>query len=121
MGATDIYIRRPQRSLYSEKDIEINDMLTMFLQQIEMVLSTPPSTVLGRADFGVGLRSYLWNFNVGESELKQAINEQIGLNCSLSGEFSYKIDVEFFETGNSDSAIIDITVEDDNLVRMVVN
>lgn len=121
MGATDIYIRRPQRSLYSEKDIEINDMLTMFLQQIEMVLSTPPSTVLGRADFGVGLRSYLWDFNVGESELKQAVNEQIGLNCSLSGEFSYKIDVQFYEVGNSDSAIIDITVEDDNLVRMVIN
>jgi hypothetical protein len=121
MGATDIYIRRPQRSLYSENDVETNDMLIMFLQQIEMVLGTPPSTVLGKADFGVGLHSYLWDFNVGESELKQAINQQINLNCSLSGEFSYKIDVEFFEVGNSDSAVIDITVEDDNLVRMVVN
>jgi hypothetical protein len=121
MGATDIYIRRPQRSLYSENDIETNDMLSMFLQEIEMVLGTPPSTVLGRADFGVGLRSYLWDFNVGESELKQAINEQITLNCSLSGEFRYSIDVKFYEVGNSDSAIIEITVEDDNLVRIVVN
>jgi len=121
MGATDIYIRRPQRSLYSKNDVETNDMLTMFLQEIEMVLGTPPTTVLGRADFGVGLRSYLWDFNVGESELKQAINQQITLNCALSGEFNYSIDVQFYEVGNSDSAIIDITVEDDNLVRMVIN
>ena len=121
MGATDIYIRRPQRSLYSENDVETNDKLIMFLQEIEMVIGTPPTAILGKSNFGVGLRSFLWDFNVGESELIQAINQQITLNCALSGDFKYSVSVQFFKIGTSDSAIIDITVEDDNLVRMVVN
>lgn len=121
MGATDIYIRRPNRNGYSENNIEVNDKLEMFLQEIEMVLGTPPTTVLGRTNFGVGLQSYLHNFNVGESELKEAINQQIILNCALSGEFRYTISVEFYKVDNQDAAIIDILVEDDNLVRMVVN
>ena len=121
MGATDIYIRRPQRNNYSENDIELNDKLEMFLQEIEMVLGTPPTTVLGRTDFGVGLQTYLHNFNVSESEIIQAINYQISNNCSLSGEFTYKTKIEFYKVGQSDSAIIDIIVEDDNLVRLVVN
>tara|TARA_R110000796_G_scaffold44977_4_gene109254 strand:- start:11950 stop:12315 length:366 start_codon:yes stop_codon:yes gene_type:complete len=121
MGGTDIYIRRPNKTNYSENNIELNDKLEMFLQEIEMVLGTPPTTVLGRSDYGVGLQSYLHNFNVGESDLIQAINQQITTNCVLSGEFSYTINVEFYKIGQSDSAVIDILVEDDNLVRMVIN
>lgn len=119
--ASDIYIRRPNKSNYNENNIEVNDKLTMFLQEIEMVLGTPPTTVLGKTNYGVGLQSYLHNFNVGESELIQAINQQLTLHCALSGEFSWKINVEFFKVGPSDSAIIDILVEDSDLVRLVVN
>jgi len=121
MAGTDIYIRRPNKTNFSENNIEVNDMLELFLQEIEMVLGTPPTTVLGRTDYGVGLQSYLHEFNVGQSELKQAINQQITRNCALSGEFKYQISVEFFKNGASDSAIIDILVEDDNLVRLVIN
>jgi len=119
--ATDIYIRRPNKTNYSKNNIENNDKLEGFLQEIEMVLGTPPTTVLGRANYGVGLQSYLHNFNVGESELVQAISQQISRNCALSGEFRYEIKVEFYKVGTSDAAIIEILVEDDNLVRMVVN
>ena len=121
MGATDIYIRRPNKTNYSKNNIEVNDKLEMFLQEIEMVLGTPPTSVLGKTDFGIGLETYLHDFNVGEGELKQAINRQITMNCALSGEFSWNIEVEFFQIGTSDSAVIDIIVENDNLVRMVVN
>ncbi len=121
MGATDIYIRRPNRTDFSEDNIEVSDLLEQFLQQIEMVLGTPKTTVLGRPDFGVGLGTYLWEFNVGESDLKQAISEQITRNCSLSGEFSYTIDVQFYKVNNQDAAIVDILVQNDNLVRIVAS
>jgi hypothetical protein len=117
----DIYIRRPQKnSRYSANNIEETDKLELFLQEIEMVLGTPPTSVLGKTDFGVGLSSYLHSFNVGESDLKNAIQQQITRNCYLSGEFSHNISVEFFKTGTSDSAIVEILVEDDNLVRLIV-
>tara|TARA_R110000737_G_scaffold331169_3_gene347284 strand:+ start:1019 stop:1384 length:366 start_codon:yes stop_codon:yes gene_type:complete len=121
MGATDIYIRRPNKTNYSADNIEVNDKLEMFMQEIEMVLGTPPTTVLGQTNYGVGLQSYLHNFNVGQSELQQAIQQQITLNCALSGEFQYTISVEFYKVGTSDAAVIDIIIENDNLVRMVVN
>lgn len=120
MSITDIYTRRPSRSNYSEKNIEVNDLLEQFLQQIEMVLNTPPSSVLGSPEFGVGLDLYLHEINASESEMINVISRQINNYCSLSGEFSYKINVEFYEVGTSDAAVIDILVEDDNLVRIIV-
>ena len=116
----EIYIRRPNISNYNKNDIEVTDLLEQFLQQIEMVLSTPPTTVLGNNTFGVGLQEYIHTFNTNETDLKNVINRQISTNCSLSGEFSYQILVEFYQIGQSDSAIIDIVVENDNLVRIVV-
>ena len=121
MGATDIYIRRPNKTNYSINNIEVNDKLEMFLQEIEMTLGTPPTSVLGHTDYGIGLLTYMHDFDVGGEEIIQAINRQITMNCTLSGEFSWSINIEFYKIGTSDSAVIDIIVENDNLVRMVVN
>lgn len=121
MGA-EIYIRRPSiKGRYSEDNIETNDALEMFLQQIEMTLSTPPTSVLGSTPYGVSLNHYLHNLSTSSDDLKRVVNEQISLNCSLASQFAYTIEVEYYKVGQSDAAIIDIVVEKDNLVRIVAN
>jgi hypothetical protein len=114
---SEIYIRRTKNN---NNDIVTNDMLQMFLQEIEMVLCTPPTTVLGKPYFGVGLDNYLHDFNVNESEMRNIINRQIQNYCSLSGEFRFTINVEFFKTTNGDTAVVEILVEDSDLIRLVL-
>jgi hypothetical protein len=118
---SEIYIRKPNiKSRYSKDNIETSDMLEQFLQQIEMTLSTPTTSVLGVPSYGVALSYYLWTFNTNEADLRNSIETQIARYCSLAGEFSYTIDIEYFKTDSGDTAVIDITVEDDNLVRIIV-
>jgi hypothetical protein len=120
-GNTEIYIRRASRKNFSENNIETNDMLTMFLQQIEMVMTTPPTAVLGNPNFGVGLSTYLHTFSTTDADLKNQINDQIRTYCSLAGEFRYEVNVKFYKTGTSDSAVVDVLVENEYLVRIIVN
>lgn len=117
---SEIYIRRPNiKSKYSKNNIETNDMLEMFLQQIEMTLSTPMTSVMGAPKYGVALSYFLHEFNTNEADLRDMINQQIQSYCSLANEFTYKIEVQYYQIETGDAVIIDIIVEDDNLVRII--
>jgi hypothetical protein len=118
--ATEIYIRKPLKTNIHGDAVETNDELEIFLQQIEMTLSTRQTSVLGATDYGISLDYYLHTLNTNENELKDLISNQIKTYCTLEGKFSYKIDVEIFELETSNALVVDITVESDNLVRIVV-
>ena len=118
----EIYIRKPSiKGNYSDKNIETDDALEMFLQQIEMTLNTPTTSVLGSPRYGISLDYFLHTLNTDEAELKDIIRDQISKHCTLSAQFKYTIEVTFYNINNSDAMIIDIIVENDNLVRIVAN
>lgn len=121
MGATDIYLRKSYSKRYNEKNIEVNDMLEIFLQEIEIILTTPMTAVLGTPKFGASLDLYLHTLGTNEGDMKARINQQIQQYAAYSGEFSWTTDVKFYKVENAETAVVDITVEDDNLVRIVLN
>ena len=117
---SEIYIRQPSKTNYSDKTIETTNTLEMFMQQIEMLLSTKPTTILGSTEIGVGLEYYLHTLRTTETDMVRVINNQIKLHCSFAAEYSYNVGVTFYEVGQSDAAIIEITVEDANIIRVIV-
>jgi len=121
VGATDIYLRQAYTKNYSEKTVEVNDMLEIFLQEIEMILTTPMTSVLGSSKFGASLDLYLHTFGTNESDMKSRINDQIKQYAAYSGEFGWEVDVTFYKVGESETAVVEVLVEDDNLVRIVLN
>lgn len=118
---TDIYIRRARVSANNKEVPENEDMLELFLQQIEMILSTKRTQVLGAVGYGINLQYFLHDFNVNKTQINDLIREQISRYCSLSAIFSYKVFVDFFEGETSDILIVDIIVEDENIVRVIVD
>jgi|AntRauTorcE11897_2_1112592.scaffolds.fasta_scaffold52081_1 hypothetical protein len=121
MGATDIYLRKAYTKTYSPNTIEVNDTLEIFLQEIEMILTTPMTSVLGSVKFGASLDLYLHTLGTNQDDMKSRINEQIRRYSAYSGEYSWKVEVTFYKIGESETGVVDIIVEDDNLVRIILN
>ena len=77
----DIYNRNVQDPNYLEGQLEMDDTLELFKQQIESCLFTPKTSVLGDTDFGSSLDEYVWSFRTSASALKNIINRQIQTYC----------------------------------------
>ena len=121
MGATDIYLRKAYTRTYSPNTIEVNDMLEIFLQEIEIILTTPMTSVLGSTKFGASLDLYLHTLGTNQDDMKSRINQQIQRYSAYASDFNWSIDITFYQIENADTAVIDVIVEDDNLVRIVLN
>lgn len=121
MGATDIYIRKAYVNNYSPNTIEVNDSLEIFLQEIEIILTSPMTSVLGSPKFGASLDLYLHTVGTNASDIKNRINQQITQYSRYSSDFNWEVNVTFYKSDFSDVAVVEVTVEKDNLVRVVLN
>jgi len=121
VGATDIYLRKAYTRNYSPNTIEVNDMLEIFLQEIEIILTTPMTAVMGSPKFGASLDLYLHTLGTNVGDMKSRINQQITDHSSYSNQFNWKVDVTFYQIDNAETAVVDVTVEEDNLVRIILN
>jgi len=121
VGQSEIYIRKAYTKSYSENTIEITDSLEIFLQEIEMILSTPMTSVLGSPKFGASLDMYLHSIATNESDMVARINQQISQYSKYSSEYSFEVKVQFYKVGQSETAVVDVLVDEGNLVRIVLN
>jgi hypothetical protein len=121
--AVDIYFKLSEYPYYDPSEIEINDELEMFLQNVEMLITTPKGTVLGDPNFGCSLESYLWSTDKSAYDIKQEITSQIYeyVNFDNYGGISYDIEVNFLQGEIWDTAIIDLTIDGTKVSGYVVN
>ena len=120
--SVDIYIRRAKTNIDNRDDIpESENLLELFLQQIEMTLSTNKTSVLGAVDYGINLQYFLYELKVNKNDITELIRKQIETYCLLSTVFNYTIYVDTVEDATSKMLIVDIIVEDSNLIRVVVD
>jgi hypothetical protein len=107
----DIYSRYDGDPNFEEFVLEVNDDFDVFVQQIEMVLTTNKTEVLGDHTFGGSLEDYIHSFNFNENQLKSEISNLINKYCTLSQKFNYSVDVKFFKGSIRDIGLIDIIVD----------
>jgi hypothetical protein len=84
----DLYARNPQDPNYIVGQLEMENSLELFKQQIENCLFTSKTMVLGNIDFGASLDEYIWSFSLSSSALKAAVTQQINTYCTL-GKYFY--------------------------------
>ena len=111
--AVDIYFKVEEYPYYDPNQIEVDESLENFLQQLEMIITTPKGSVLGDPNFGIDLDSYLWNFNVGSSPIKQEILTQINeyVDYDVIDSIPYDIEVSFLKGDVWDTVIVDVTID----------
>jgi hypothetical protein len=111
--AIDIYFKLQSYPYYDPTEIEVIDSLENFLQQLEMILTTPKGSLLGDPDFGVSLDSYLWTTTTGAGVIKQDIINQVikYVNFDEFGSIPYDIQVSFLKGEVWDTIIVDILID----------
>lgn len=111
--AVDIYFKSDEYPYYNPNEIEVDENLEIFLQQVEMIITTKRGSILGDPEFGVDLDSYLWSFTSGSGSIKQDILTQISryIDYETSKGISYDIDVSFLKGEIWDTIIVDVTID----------
>ena len=111
--AIDLYFKFDSYPHYDQTEIEVIDSLENFLQQLEMILTTPKNSLLGDPDFGVSLEAFLWTTTMGSGAIKQQITDQIVqyVNFSEFGSIPYDIQVSFLKGEVWDTIIVDILID----------
>ena len=89
----------------------LNRNIDLVLQQIDMLFDTTPREVLGDPDYGTRYDRYLYNLNISNEGMRQAILSDI-YKIDLMG-FTPQVDVIFLQGTQRDIAIIDIILEND--------
>jgi hypothetical protein len=111
--AVDIYFKLADYPYYNPNEIEITDDLEIFLQNVEMIITTPKGSVLGDPNFGCSLESYLWSTDAGGGDIKREITSQIYDYVEFDDKegIPYDIEVNFLKGQIWDTAVIDLTID----------
>jgi len=116
----EIYIRNENDPNYRSGIVESIDELDIFLSQIEMVLATNKTEVLGEPKFGASLEEYIHSFSFNETQLKREVENQIEYYCTLAEKFTYIVEVTFVKGSQRDIGIIDILIDNKKVFGIVV-
>ena len=109
--AVDIYFKLPSDPVFDAFGIEEESALEIFLQQVDMILTTTKGSVLGDPDFGVSLDQYLWSYSGGSGSIKQDVQQQINQYVETDVPIDYNIDVSFISGEIYDTILIDVSVD----------
>ena len=114
----DLYIR-PQEE--NTDILEVNDPISIFVEQIEVLFFTQPGEVLGEPDMGIDLERYVHELNLNEYDIVQKIDIQIKKYAPLAETLPYEVDVFFAKTADSrDAALINVTIEKSTIIGIVL-
>ncbi len=107
----DIYPRNPDDPLYVEGKLDTDDVVESAIGMIKQIMLTKPGSVLGDPYFGIDIESLIFDFNVSQSELEEAIGLQLYTYCTFARSF-LKIDftIGFFKGETRDVCVIEFAI-----------
>ena len=114
----DFYIKYIGDPNYNATQLQNNGEIEQLITQIETILFTRKTDVLGSAQFGCNLEDLVYSLNQNEYNIKQEINNQINSYSPLATKYQVATDVKFFKGEVRDIAYIDITIDSKYLVQI---
>ena len=117
----DIYNRSEIDPNFKSGQLELDDTLEQFKQQIESCLFTTKTSVLGDLNFGASLEEFIWSYRTSSTELNYVISEQISEYCTLSANFPYKINTTFYAGNIRDIAEINIEIDNRDKFNILIS
>jgi hypothetical protein len=109
---SDIYPRNPDDPLYEPDKMETDDVVESTVGMIKQIMLTKPGTVLGDPYFGIDLESLIFDFEVSQSELEEAISLQLYTYCTFArGILNIDFQLGFFEGDTRDTCVIEFAIK----------
>jgi hypothetical protein len=117
----EIYNRTADDPNFSPGQIEIQDQLMEFIQQIEMIMFTRRRDVIGHKMFGANLEDIIFSLNATNGEIETIVRQQIGQHCPLAGKIPYTVTCKFMKGQIRDLAVVDIVIDNTYVLGIVLN
>jgi phage baseplate assembly protein W len=114
----DFYIKYIGDPNYNATQLQNNGEIEQLITQIETILFTRKTEVLGTPEFGCNLEDLVYSLNQNEFNIKQEIQNQINSYCPLATKYRVGVDVKFFKGEVRDIAYIDIVIDSKYLVQI---
>lgn len=109
---TDIYPRNPDDPLYVPDKLETDDIVESSIGMIKQIMLTKPGSVLGDPFFGIDLESLIFDFEVNQQELEEAISLQLYTYCPFArGILKIDFQIGFFRGETRDSCVIEFAIK----------
>jgi hypothetical protein len=109
---SDIYPRNPDDPLYEPDKLETDDVVESTIGMIKQIMLTKPGSVLGDPYFGIDLESMIFDFEVSQSELEEAISLQLYTYCTFArGILNIDFQLGFFEGETRDTCVIEFAIK----------
>ena len=109
---SDIYPRNPDDPLYEPDKLETDDVVESTIGMIKQIMLTKPGTVLGDPYFGIDLESMIFDFEVSQSELEEAISLQLYTYCTFArGILNIDFQLGFFQGDTRDTCLIEFAIK----------
>ena len=93
---------------------EITLSLDTFLQELDILFSTEPFTVMGKRSFGLSLEHMLWSTSFNADYMKSKISEQIKDACSTGHDFNWQIEIQLYKGTSRDIGVITIHIKNND-------
>lgn len=117
----DIYNRNPEDPNFKQNQLELDDLLELFKQQIESCLFTQKTSVLGDVNFGSSLDDYIWSFRTSAEDLNYVINQQIQEYCTMAQYFPYVVNTNFYAGTVRDIAVLNIEIDNRDRFNVIIS
>jgi hypothetical protein len=113
----DLYIRWDGNNKYTVGKIEEDDIISVIVQKLEMILFTNQNEILGQDSIGLGcdLEYWLWKTKVPVEVLKRTITVQIIQYIPELTQIGYSMDIRIYEGTYRDMMEINITINGYNI------
>ena len=108
---SEIYPRTPDDPNYIPGVMETDDPIEITIGMIKQIMLTNPGEVLGDPDFGINLESLLFDFEVSQGQLEEAIALQLYTYCPFSrDQLQVDFKIGFFRGTTRDTCIIEFAI-----------
>lgn len=94
--------------------VQVDDMLELFLQEIDILFSIDLGTVVGNRNLGLDIESMLWKTNFNSNQIESVCHVGIETNCYSAQYFTWSVTVELIRGSVQDIGLIDIQVSNKN-------
>lgn len=107
----EFYVKSLSDPNFERNKLQQDNDLNMMVTQIETILFTRRSSILGKPDFGANLEDYIYTFRFNDYQIKNEVNGQITKYVPLANKYKVVIDVNFTEENTRYIMFLSITID----------
>lgn len=92
----------------------IDDEFDLAIQEIDLVLNTNNTELIGDVDYGVNLETFLWTLSPTTSDLNNYITSKIKAYCPLSNKYQVNVNTQYYKGSYRSIYVITISLTNEN-------